>query len=87
MAHLLRLLKSPRRFADSSDRDGIKPVLLHNEPLAARLVERLRTEESLPLASRMRVRLAVERATPDGLQACLRHALQQAAAPALMTPA
>jgi hypothetical protein len=35
----------------------------------------------------MRVRLAVERATPDGLQACLRHALQQAAAPALMTPA
>jgi type II secretory pathway predicted ATPase ExeA len=34
----------------------------------------------------MRVRLAIERATPQELQDCLRHALQQAGAPALMTP-
>jgi general secretion pathway protein A len=34
----------------------------------------------------MRVRLAIERATPQDLQDSLRHALQQAGAPALMTP-
>src|SRR6516225_3919506 len=51
-----------------------------------RLAERLRAEEFLPLASRMRVRLPIERASPQDLQDCLRHALQQAGAPALMTP-
>jgi type II secretory pathway predicted ATPase ExeA len=51
-----------------------------------RLVERLRCDDLLPLSSRMRVRLAIERATPQELQDCLRHALQQAGAPALMTP-
>jgi type II secretory pathway predicted ATPase ExeA len=51
-----------------------------------RLVDRLRCDDLLPLASRMRVRLAIERATPLELQDCLRHALQQAGAPALMTP-
>lgn len=51
-----------------------------------RLADRLRSDEFLPLASRMRVRLAIERTTPQELQDCLRHALQQAGAPALMTP-
>ncbi|MCL2430679.1 MAG: ATP-binding protein [Alphaproteobacteria bacterium] len=51
-----------------------------------RLAERLRADEFLPLASRMRVRLPIERASPQDLQDCLRHALQQAGAPALMTP-
>ena len=51
-----------------------------------RLADRLRAEEFLPLTSRMRVRLAIERATPQELQDCLRHNLQQAGAPALMTP-
>ena len=51
-----------------------------------RLADRLRSEEFLPHGSRMRVRLAIERATPQDLQDCLRHALQQAGAPALMTP-
>jgi general secretion pathway protein A len=51
-----------------------------------RLSERLRSEAFLPLASRMRVRLAIERASPQELQDGLRHALQQAGAPALMTP-
>ena len=51
-----------------------------------RLADRLRADEFLPLGSRMRVRLAIERATPQELQDCLRHALQQAGAPALMTP-
>jgi len=32
------------------------------------------------------VRMAIERATPQELQDCLRHAIQQAGAPALMTP-
>jgi type II secretory pathway predicted ATPase ExeA len=51
-----------------------------------RLAERLRANEFLPLASRVRVRMAIERATPQELQDCLRHAIQQAGAPALMTP-
>jgi type II secretory pathway predicted ATPase ExeA len=52
----------------------------------ARLVERLRTDEFLPLMSRVRVRLPIDRASPDCLQSCMRHLLQDAGAPALMTP-
>jgi general secretion pathway protein A len=52
----------------------------------ARLAARLRSDELLPLDSRIRVRLPMERAAPDLLQACLRHLLDQAGAPALMTP-
>jgi general secretion pathway protein A len=51
-----------------------------------RLSERLGADEFLPLASRVRVRMTIERATPQELQDCIRHAMQQAGAPALMTP-
>ncbi|MHB1873008.1 MAG: ExeA family protein [Steroidobacteraceae bacterium] len=52
----------------------------------ARLNERLRSDEFLPLDSRIRVRLQMDRVTTETLQACLRHLLDEAGAPALMTP-
>ena len=50
-----------------------------------RLLDRMREDELLPLASRIRVRSALDRLTPDELRDCLKYALQQAAAPKLMT--
>lgn len=50
-----------------------------------RLLDRMREDDLLPLASRIRVRSALDRLTPDELRDCLKYALQQAAAPKLMT--
>jgi type II secretory pathway predicted ATPase ExeA len=53
----------------------------------ARLIDKLRREESIPLGSRIRTRLATEHARREALLAGLNHLLAGAGSASLMTPA
>jgi general secretion pathway protein A len=79
-AHIQSTLSRPVLLVDEAQE--MQPGVLAE----LRLLASADLDSHILLASRMRVRLAIERATPLELQDCLRHTLQQAGAPALMTP-